>query len=202
MSHFLKSDSVVIDIGGNIGLFSLFSAKTIQKEGKIISFEPFSVNFERFQENIALNSFSTIVLEKQAVGDSVGSIRLYYDFSEGNLGMVSTKKIDNATSEEVPVNTIDNYLKTKPLTKIDFIKIDVEGHELSVLNGMVDTIKQYHPTILLEVLDNDENAMKVLDFMQKMQYQKSYINDDGTLSAIETNSKRKNYIFTYNNELK
>lgn len=197
MNHFLKKDSVFLDIGGNIGLYSLIASKTIQNEGKIYSFEPFSINNKRFHANIQLNQITNIQLEKLAVGDTNGNIHLYYNEAESNLGMVSTKQVDKAIQEEVQIVSIDNYLRINNIDAVDFIKIDVEGFEYAVLQGMENTLTQFHPPILIELLDADENAQKVEVFLVNLDYKKNYIDDNGNLFDTEKQGKRKNYIFTF-----
>ena len=111
MEQFLTKDSSFIDIGANIGLFTLYASKLINENGQIISFEPFPENFKSLTQNVALNDCSNVRLEQFAIGEKEGAINLYYDEREKNLGMVSSMPTDRCIQEEVKVVSLDSYLK-------------------------------------------------------------------------------------------
>ena len=137
----LNQGSIMIDIGANIGLYSFFSASIVGKAGKVISFEPYSLNFNIFKENLALNKFENIILNRFALADKNDVIELFYNSKELNLGMVSAFEKNFEEFETVNCTTLDYYLMDKNLTKIDFIKMDIEGGEYLALLGMNETIK-------------------------------------------------------------
>jgi FkbM family methyltransferase len=196
---FLTNDAVFIDIGANIGLYSLYASKLINEKGQIISFEPFSENFERLTKNVTLNGLSKIRLEKMAIGEKEGIINLYYDKREKNLGMVSTTPIETGIQEKVKVDSLDSYLKHKLFTKIDFIKIDIEGFEYSALLGMRDTLSTFSPSLLIEILNEDKSSTNMSncdDLLKGLGYMKYFIDNDGGLSKNEINADRMNYIYT------
>ena len=93
---------------------------------------------------------------------------------------------------------IDDYLQSKSLDKITFIKIDVEGFEYDVLQGMKRTLQQYSPIILIEVLDSrSENDLtnNPHELLCKLGYKRFFIDDNGNLSSDSYNENRKNYIY-------
>ncbi len=196
---FLQKDSVLLDLGANFGLYSLNAAKLIGPEGKIVSFEPFSVNFNALSEHVKLNKLTNVHPEKLAVGEEDGDITLYYNESEHNLGMVTATFTENATKEEVQVVSIDSYVKSESIERIDFIKIDIEGFEYQALLGMKHLLETQHPTLLIEILDGDgarTSSIEVYRFLNELGYTKYFITNDGKLSSKEENSERKNYVFT------
>jgi len=199
LQQFLKEDGIFIDLGANFGLYTLNASKLVGKKGTIICFEPFSQNYKYLSNNIVINNLQNVQAENLAVGEKNGTINLYYDKQEKNLGMVSTKHIENSLKEEVQVVSIDSYLQNKPLSHIDLIKIDIEGFEYSALMGMHITLTKYKPTLLIEILkeeESDNNSKRIHDLLNKLGYRKYFIDDKGNLSENETNSKRFNYIFT------
>src|SRR5690606_12921859 len=94
IEQFLTDDGVFIDIGANIGLYTLYAFQVKNKNIQIISFEPFSENFKTLSQNIALNGLTNVRLEKIAIGEKEGIVNLYYDERDKNLGMVSTKPLE------------------------------------------------------------------------------------------------------------
>lgn len=198
LSQYLKPGGVFFDIGANLGLYSLYASRIVGETGKVISFEPFSINNNALKLHVEMNALSNVTIEKLAVGKEWGWITMYNDESEENLGMVTANFIENATKEEVEMVSIDDYLLTHPVTKVDFIKIDTEGFEYATLLGMLETLKKDQPDILIEILDDAEdlsNSDRVHELLKSLGYNKYYINDDGKISSLPTCSHRKNYLF-------
>lgn len=197
IKNYLPNKGVFLDLGGNIGLFSLFASTKIGTGGKIIAFEPFSKNHKAFEENINRNHIGNIRLEKLAIGEVKGELTLHYDDSENNLGMVSSKPLEKGIQETVPMINLDAYLAESHLAKIDLIKIDLEGHELPALKGMLETLKKFKPAILIEILNNQDQASEKL--LKELGYEKFFIDDHGNLSQTNNNSNRRNYLFIFPN---
>jgi len=201
IEKFLKNDSIFIDIGANFGLYTLYASKLIDEKGKIICFEPFSENFKSLTKNVSINNLSNVQLEKIAVGEKENTITLYYDQQEKNLGMVSAKPLERGVTEKVIVVSLDSYLKNESFTRIDLIKIDIEGFEYSALLGMKNILKTFYPSLLIEILDGEESLSqneKCHTFLKNLGYNKYFIDDNGNLSENEVNINRMNYIFTIN----
>lgn len=195
----LKPGDTFIDLGANLGIYTLHASRIVGEKGKVISFEPFSINHNAIKKHIEINTLSNVRLEKLAVGSESGTITMYLDETEGNLGMVTANYIENAKEETVEIVSIDEYLKSKPLQKIDFIKIDIEGFEYPTLLGLKNTLEKYHPAILIEILEDSgttQNDEKVHEFLYNLGYIKQFITDHGDLSTAPTALYRKNYLFT------
>jgi FkbM family methyltransferase len=171
----------------------------MDKNAQIICFEPFPKNFKSLAKNIALNGLTNVQLEKKAIGDKEGTIDLYYDEEEMNLGMVTTKPLEKGIKEKVTLVSLDSYLKDHPVPRIDLIKIDIEGFEYPALLGMKHTLTTLHPTILIEILDGNDSEnqnLKCNEFLTDLGYKKYFIDDHGKLSENEINPNRMNYVFT------
>lgn len=147
----LPKGGTFIDIGANVGFYSLFAAQKAGSSGKIISFEPFPLNVQRLKRNISLNNFSRVEVVPMAVGNDSGKLDLYYSENEQNMGAVSG--LGDGTDHSVTVDLIrlDDYLESCSIEKIDVIKIDIEGSEYDALTGMKQTLEKFKPAILIEI---------------------------------------------------
>lgn len=192
LNSFLKSDSVFLDLGANIGIYSLQASKKLSNTGKIISFEPFSINFDLLKKHIDWANLSQVKLEKKAVRNINGFLTLYHDKQAKNLGMVTATYSEFADKEDVEQITIDTYVEQEKLSKIDVIKIDIEGFEYETLLGMEKTLSKFKPVILMEVLTDNSPAET---YLQQFGYQKWFISDNGSLSKTSQNPNRRNFIF-------
>jgi FkbM family methyltransferase len=150
---FLKNDSVVIDAGANMGVFSVFAAKICQ-EGTIYGFEPSSYTFEILSKNTA--PYPNVKSTLSGLGDvaTQKNILIYPNSTVGNIMEDSARasfvfKEHIEKSESVKIIKIDDFVEQNNIKKIDFIKIDTEGYEARILNGAAETIKKFKPVIAM-----------------------------------------------------
>jgi len=137
----IKKGDIVVDVGASIGYYTLIAAKIVGDTGKVFAFEPESKNFEILKKNVEINKYNNVTLEQKAVSDVNGKINLY--LSKG-IGFHSTINPDT-TTPIIPIESVklDDYFRELNLIdKIDFVKIDVEGAEFRVLNGMNTILEQ------------------------------------------------------------
>lgn len=160
LQAFLKPGDVFLDVGANIGIFSLLASKKVGKKGFIHSFEPTPQTFQRLTYNIKLNSFQNIYSHNKALSNKVGDNEFiisldgfdaWNSFGKPSQGTNFTKLI-------VETDTLDNFIKGNCLTKIDLIKIDVEGWEVPVLEGGVEYFTKPNSAALL-VEFSDQNLL-------------------------------------------
>lgn len=190
----IHKNSTFIDIGANIGIYSLTASKIIDDYGKIISFEPYSKNYNSLVSNIELNKFKNIITERLAIANKNEQINLYYDEKEKNLGMVSMNERENSLKEIVQSTTLDTYVIKNNIHKIDFIKIDIEGNELNALQGMKNILANQKPILLLEILTKKDLNI-IISFLNKYKYKKYYLSEYSEIVSKNENPKRLNYIF-------
>jgi FkbM family methyltransferase len=155
LASLLTEGSVAIDVGANIGMFSLSLAKAVGLTGKVISFEPVVETAKRLQRNAHLNRCTNITVHVVAVGDREGEIEI---IASSDAAYSSTQSISKGNGEirEVPMTTLDTVWKSANLPKIDVIKIDVEGAEAMVARGAVRMLQTCRPVILLEATGRSE----------------------------------------------
>jgi FkbM family methyltransferase len=155
----LDSDSVVVDVGANIGLWTVPLARHV-KHGQVHAFEPVKSNFKRLRENALRNSVqSTTILNNIGLSDSPATllISLREDFSNhsdtGNAAIVIDAEDRQFLTEEITVDTLDNHLRYPGVKRLDLIKVDIEGHEDRFLKGATESIRRFRPAIFLEIND-------------------------------------------------
>jgi FkbM family methyltransferase len=165
-----------IDVGANTGIYSLF-VKAINPENKVIAFEPSKTILLELEKNIAINK-GDITLEKVALSDIIGELT-FYDTTTPNQTSASlsarmhqvNRSLDGILFPyQVSVDTLDNYLITNNINKVDLIKIDVELHEPEVFRGMNSTLKNQQPHLIFECLFQD-----IADQLQVILDQHDYI---------------------------
>lgn len=146
----IKEGMNVLDIGANIGYFSLLFSKWVGEKGKVFSFEPDPFNFNLLSKNIHANRAGNIFSFQKAISNHNGSVSLF--LSEKNKGdhrifdFHVFEDDNNRKSVNVECAKLDSILPADE--KIDFIKMDVQGAEYLALEGMSDTIAR-NPNIQL-----------------------------------------------------
>ena len=138
-----KKGDVVVDVGANIGYYTVLLADKVGKKGKIYAFEPDLANFEILEKNIKANKLENIVAIKAAVGSKQGKLKLYK--SEENYGDHRLYGKEKGI-EEVKIVKLDDVIKEK----IDLIKIDTQGWEPEVIEGAKKIIEKWKPIMFLE----------------------------------------------------
>ena len=156
LENCLKENMTVLDIGSNIGYYPLIELNKIKNTGKLISVEPSPENYEMLKKNLILNNFlnseTNIKTYNIAISEK-SEIKKFYISNYSNLNSFHLEKDNKYLNEASFIN-----VKTKSILdisegkKIDFIRMDVEGHEVKILNSLVEYIKKtnYKPMVLFE----------------------------------------------------
>lgn len=133
----LKPGTVAIDIGANIGFYTMLLSQLVGPKGKVFAFEPEEENYKHLRDKV--KNIGNIVLEKTALGESSGEISLY----KSSLLNVDHQTYDTGESrnlETVKCIALDDYLHSG--TKVDLIKIDIQGYDYFALRGMMELVKR------------------------------------------------------------
>lgn len=139
----VSDGDVVLDLGANIGYYTMIFAKLIGPKGKVFAFEPEPNNFELLKKNLTINGYQNSTIEDAAVSDENGEIKLY--LSEGRATNHRTFHSKSVSKNFVVVKKVklDDYFKNNPIRKrISFVKMDVEGSELDALKGMTSILNE------------------------------------------------------------
>ena len=134
VEKYIKKGDVVLDIGANIGYYTLLFAKLVGEKGKVFSFEPDPKNFSILKKNVKLNNYNNVSAICSAVSDKKEKLVLYLS-SENKAHHTIFNSGDSSNYLEIDSVSLDEYFKNFT-RNINFIKIDVEGAEHKVLKGM------------------------------------------------------------------
>jgi FkbM family methyltransferase len=137
---FLQPGMVFVDVGANIGLYSLLAASRVGSQGKVIAFEPSPYCHDRFQATVTANAISQIAIERTALGDAPGELDLVVEHQGLHSPSFLAKEGD--LRYRVPVTTFDAYLARSGLGHVDLMKIDVEGFEPNVIRGAAAALRR------------------------------------------------------------
>jgi FkbM family methyltransferase len=147
VAHYVQAGMAVVDVGANVGLYSLLFHKLIGPRGTALAFEPSSETYGRLKKNLRLNDVKSLTTERLALSDQHGGqliLRRDPNFGDGERHIMRGPHAtfaggdapDAGDIEHVDITTLDHYIdEHRPGLRVDFIKIDVEDHELSVLRG-------------------------------------------------------------------
>ncbi len=178
LSDYLKPGDTFYDIGANVGFFSIVAANLVKQDGRIYAFEPSPKNAADLRHNAKINNFSNINVIEKAVSSETGEGKLLIGDYCGAYSLSTTGSFSRVVAKNeitVEVISIDNLLDMHELTPPDVVKIDVEGAEKDVLQGMVQTIEQFHPIIIYEIDDKvrdsyEHKQQQVDSFMRALGY--------------------------------
>jgi len=151
VEQLLLSEATVFDIGANVGWYSLNLAKAFPGL-RIHAFEPIPTTFAILERNVALNDTANIVLHNFGFSDRTQTIPFYFSPAcSGNASSVNVSGHESVRVLPCPVRRLDDFMVEKG-ERVDFIKCDVEGAELLVFQGAVETLRRDKPVIFTEML--------------------------------------------------
>src|SRR5687768_692491 len=147
LMRIVSPGDVCLDVGANIGAITLSLAHRVGPGGRVLAFEPGPLLFDRLTKNIERNRLGNVSAYQVGLGSH--NAMLYWRLEEGeNAGNAFISS--DPTGIAVHVATPDEFVAIQQLPRIDLIKIDVEGMELSVIQGALGTIRRFKPCIIVE----------------------------------------------------
>jgi FkbM family methyltransferase len=166
----LKPGSTFIDIGANIGDFSLLAASVAGSAGRVLAFEPESTNCGLMKRNIELNGYKNIEVFQLALSDSNGEASLYLGDRCDYHSLLRDQPERKAGVIAVKTRTLDSFLEEFGQNRVDMIKVDVEGAELEVLRGAREVLRRNPDVVLLLELHPPlgVNPAEVCDFLSHL----------------------------------
>jgi FkbM family methyltransferase len=193
----LNEDSVVLDIGANVGFFSLLllSKKRVKR---IIAFEPIPINIQALKRTISENKLlqeKLALVEKAVTGNPVGDLTLYLDNEKElteNASVISGFESTHAEKLIVPSITLTQIFQENGLSQIDFVKMDCEGSEFDILYHTEISLLKKIKKMILEVHDMDtqkNNTEYMSQFLRSAGFEISYYRLSGKSHVISAHRK-------------
>src|SRR5215203_6887711 len=196
IEHFTpKEGDVVVDIGANIGRYTIISSKRVGANGKVVAIEAHPGNFEMLNSNIKLNRLNNVIPLNYAEYSKETKVKLYLPSGESGFTKYNTIMPNwiNAQEKfvEVNANTLDYLLQLNEIRQeeVNWIKIDVEGAEFEVLKGAINVLSKSKDIAILMELHGPPHVYrpKVEEFVNlynfKIEFEKSY-EENGSMHII------------------
>lgn len=203
LKRILKPGMIFYDVGSNVGYYSLIAARLVQSSGCVHAFEPVSRQFEGLRENIDRNQLTNIIPNRLIVSDTIGQMTIHLGppDNSGKASVVNQVGL-SAESETVRATTLDAYVRLQSNPAVNAIKIDTEGHELSVLRGATNVLSLSKPLLLVEVKNRllqraGTNRDELFQFLQALGYKSFFILRNGSLREISVPTDGKLIAFIH-----
>jgi FkbM family methyltransferase len=191
----------IIDVGAYVGLYALVGGHA-NPTAHVFAFEPVPHVFERLSINVAMNILDNVSCVRSAVARHVGSGWLRVPATTFPTGSslsadFSVKKRSHTTPVQVSVTSLDGFCENLGLTDVDLVKIDTEGTEVDVLEGMSRVIERNRPTIISEVLAGSPTA-RIIQILGSYGYSSYCLGHSGPIAGWpgEVSSVGRNFLFT------
>jgi FkbM family methyltransferase len=178
----IKEGQTVLDVGAHVGAFSYFMRQGVGDTGKVYAFEPQSMPYQLLLQHTQRLHWNNVAVLNLALSDSKGTVKLHIPSNKGRAdteGATILAHSDRSlyTTETVSTETLDNFCKEHGLAP-SFLKIDVEGNELKVLQGGIETIKSNSPKVFVEIEARHcgkEQGYKTFQFLTGLGYKGWFI---------------------------
>jgi len=144
----VKPGMVVADVGANFGYYTLRLSQLVGPTGRVHAFEPVTSFRQRLIEHVERNHCSNVFVVEHALSDSRGSMEIYQGLNSGLFDWFGSEP--PLAVEKVKVTTLDDYVVEKKLSRLDFIKVDIDGHETHFVRGASKTLREFQPILLME----------------------------------------------------
>src|SRR5450432_901307 len=193
----LRPGMTVLDIGAHHGLYTLLASKRVGAVGRVIAFEPSGRERKRLIRHVWVNRCANVSVERMALGDCAGEAGLFVvEGQQDWCNSLRAPAVEGRTQTiRVEVRTLDEVLERLGISSVDFIKLDVEGAELSFLRGASALLRsEWRPAILAEVQDMRTEpwgyaAREIVGYLKNAEYRWFGITADGSLRHVSTNER-------------
>ena len=161
----VKQNNFVIEVGANIGAHTLQIAKLVGINGRVIAIEPTKFAISKLKKNISLNpDISNITIVEKVISDVETSGEEQFNSDWGMNSHKSPEKINFLST------TVDKLVENHQLSRVDLLKIDVDGYDFKVLMGANETIRKYKPIVFIELCEytlqqKGNSIVDIFDFL-------------------------------------
>lgn len=200
VKRFLQPGMTVLDIGANQGLYTLLASQRVGSRGRVFAFEPSPRERRALRLNVLVNRCRNVTIESSALGNEEGESELYLvEGPETGCNSLRPPVLVQGTSRPVRVSItrLDCWLRERNIDRVDFIKLDVEGAELSVLNGAREFLKRDPKPVILAEVANIRTAAwgypatEIIATLERLEYNWFEILADESLGPLNQIGKQE-----------
>ena len=157
LREWMRPGMNVVDVGANVGVYSLPFARRVAPDGSVFAFEPGSANRRHLEIGRSANGIANLCVMSYAVAERerAGWLELA---ATGDLNALVSSPLDKASAEQVQVTTLDAQVRSNGWPKIDFVKIDAEGQEANIVDGGRGFFQSQSPLVMCEVTDREDSG--------------------------------------------
>jgi FkbM family methyltransferase len=182
----IREGDTVFDCGANIGIYSCAFGALVGKSGRVISFEPQDYAVTALLNNTRLNGFNHVSVEQVCVSDRQGTAIL--DTSQGEVQASIVRDFGRERAESVSTATLTTVAERLRISRLDLIKMDIEGAELPALIGGAELLRQHRPILVME--STPPQFAELVGFLTAYGYKPYMFDTDGHLYAIDRVTER------------
>jgi FkbM family methyltransferase len=200
-----RKGEVVVDVGANVGIYSMYCAHRVGPLGRVIAIEPEAHNFVGLLRNISLNKQSNVTPMNLALANRAGKAKLFLRTSTSHTikeALAPTNR-NNCGNEmppfiEVPCKTLDGIMSELGVHHIALLNLDVEGAAIIVLEGAENALKEKKVSRIKIETENENQVKSVIEFLEKFSY-KAFrgsvslysLPNSNTLESVQRNSSQQ-----------
>ena len=181
----MQPGQTFIDVGANIGIYSLHASRRLGGSGKVHAFEPTPETFDILTKNLRLNQLTNVQCHEIALADRSGNLYLVAgDRPASNSTADAVTNSDGGVS--IPATTLDEFCTLHSVENVDFVKVDIEGGELAFFKGGRERLLKHKPTILFESMHTGPSFPE-REFLRQLGYKLYFLKRD-VLEEVPANS--------------
>ncbi|MDA4125984.1 MAG: FkbM family methyltransferase [Thaumarchaeota archaeon] len=163
---------IILDVGANIGIFTLKASKQVGALGKVVSFEPAPNNYSVLDHNVKRNHLTNVKTFPYAISDKEEGSRPFRVYSDHLKNSFFEREDGGKMTScvRVTIATIDSMVASLNLDHVNFIKIDVEGADAEVIRGAKNTLDHFHPAIAMECHNWSPGSLGIDEILKSAGY--------------------------------
>jgi len=207
VKHLVGPGDIFVDVGANIGVYTILASRLVGISGRVYAFEPIQSVFEYLERNISLNKATNVIVNRIALEEKDREAEIFVNRESGLTSLGQTGRGYVIATEMVSTMPLDQYLESRSVPRVDFLKIDVEGYEGHVLRGASRLLEREHRLVVLcELAEKNFKPLglsvgSVIDWMRGYGFEAWEINrHDGQLFKIESSQAlftNQNFVFAH-----
>lgn len=200
---------IIFDIGANLGWYTLNMLKD-NSHRKVYAFEPIKDTYKKLLKNIKINSLTNVNLYNFGLYEKNKEVDFFYDVTaSGASSIADLRELDSTRKVKCSLIKMDDFIKTNNIKRLDFIKCDVEGSELFVYKGGINSIEKFKPIIFSEMLRKwsakfDYHPNDIIKLFHTINYKCFVINHNKLqeIKCVNEDTVETNYFFLHNDKHK